>query len=148
MKWKEIEKMKGGDRMVNLFEYNVKTHHKQELINIDHYLNEALEKSQVEEGIMIVYCPHTTAGITINENADPDVKKDLNAALNDTFPNHEYFIHREENSDGHMKSTVTGASETLIISESRMVFGTWQSVYFAEFDGPRSRTVYVKIIGG
>ncbi|API87899.1 hypothetical protein BKP56_00430 [Marinilactibacillus sp. 15R] len=134
--------------MSNLFKYEVNTKQKQELINIDEYLYKALEESGIREGLMIIYCPHTTAGITINENADPDVKKDLSASLNDTFPNHDYFVHMEGNSDGHMKSSVFGASETVIISNGKIILGTWQSIYFCEFDGPRKRTVYIKIIEG
>lgn len=134
--------------MSNLFKYEIKTNQKQELINIDQYLYKALEESEIKKGLMIVYCPHTTAGITINENADPDVKKDLSASLNDTFPNHEYFVHIEGNSDGHMKSSVFGASETMIITNGEIIFGTWQSAYFCEFDGPRNRTIYIKMIEG
>src|SRR5690625_1241786 len=117
-------------------------------MNVDHYLVEALDKSQVKEGIMIVYCPHTTAAITINENADPDVQTDLKLGLNETFPNKKEYIHMEGNSDGHMKSSVIGASETLIIADGRLILGTWQSVYFNEFDGPRRRKFFVKIIKG
>lgn len=134
--------------MTNLFKYEIETTQKQELVNIDSYIYSALEESNITEGLMVVYCPHTTAGITINENADPDVKKDLMAALDDTFPNHKYFVHMEGNSDGHMKSSVVGANETLIITNGEIIFGTWQSVYFSEFDGPRKRTVYIKIVEG
>ena|SRR5690625_4124725 len=134
--------------MSHLKKYSVQTSSKQEFVMIDHYLEEALEESGVKEGIMVVYCPHTTAAITINENADPDVRVDLKKGLNDTFPNHDYYVHMEGNSDGHMKSSVVGASETLIIHEGKLIHGTWQSVYFAEFDGPRNRTLYVKIIEG
>ena len=134
--------------MSHLFQFNIETHNKQEFINIDSYIEEALEKSQVQEGILIVYCPHTTAGITINENADPDVTRDLGLGLNKTFPNDSEFVHFEGNSDGHMKSSVVGASETLIIQDGAPIFGTWQSVYFTEFDGPRSRKFFVKIIEG
>lgn len=115
---------------------------------LDAYLKEALKESAVEEGLMVVYCPHTTAGITINENADPDVRTDLKKALNDTFPNHDYFVHLEGNSDGHMKSSLVGASETVLIHQGELIMGTWQSVYFTEFDGPRTRQFYVKIIEG
>ena len=134
--------------MSHLKKYSVQTSSKQEFVMIDHYLEEALEESGVKEGIMVVYCPHTTAAITINENADPDVRVDLKKGLDDTFPNHDYYVHMEGNSDGHMKSSVVGASETLIIEEGKLILGTWQSVYFAEFDGPRNRTLYVKIIEG
>ena len=134
--------------MSHLFQFNIETHNKQEFINIDSYIEEVLEKSQVQEGILIVYCPHTTAGITINENADPDVTRDLGLGLNKTFPNDSEYVHFEGNSDGHMKSSVVGASETLIIQDGAPIFGTWQSVYFTEFDGPRSRKFFVKIIEG
>lgn len=134
--------------MSHLFQFNIETHNKQEFVNIDSYIEEALEKSQVQEGILIVYCPHTTAGITINENADPDVIRDLGLGLNKTFPNDSEYVHFEGNSDGHMKSSVVGASETLIIQNGAPIFGTWQSVYFTEFDGPRSRKLFVKIIEG
>lgn len=132
--------------MSHLFQYQVRTSRKQEFVNIDHYIEEALAESGVQSGILVVYCPHTTAGITINENADPDVKKDLELGLNKTFPNDKEYVHMEGNSDGHMKSSVIGASETLIIENGRPIFGTWQSVYFAEFDGPRNRTIYIKIV--
>lgn len=134
--------------MSHLFQFNIETHNKQEFVNIDSYIEEALEKSQVQEGILTVYCPHTTAGITINENADPDVTRDLGLGLNKTFPNDSEYVHFEGNSDGHMKSSVVGASETLIIQNGAPIFGTWQSVYFTEFDGPRSRKLFVKIIEG
>lgn len=128
--------------------FTISTQEKQSFTTLDQYLQEALDKSGVEEGVMVVYCPHTTAAITINENADPDVKKDLKAGLNDTFPNKSTYVHAEGNSDGHMKSSVVGASETLIISDGQLILGTWQSVYFAEFDGPRTRTFFVKVLAG
>ena len=132
----------------NLYLFDITTEKKQTFINIDEYLQQALSRSGVKNGIMLVFCPHTTAGITINENADPDVKKDLSLGLNQTFPNKEEYVHMEGNSDGHMKSSVVGASETLIISKGRLVLGTWQSLYFCEFDGPRERHFFVKIIEG
>lgn len=131
-----------------LFSFQINTHEKQSFTNIDSYINEALEKSGVQEGIAVMYCPHTTGAITINENADPDVKTDLKLGLDETFPNKSDYIHMEGNSDGHMKSSVVGASETLIIQNGKPVLGTWQSVYFCEFDGPRTRTFYVKLIEG
>lgn len=134
--------------MSMLKEFKVETDSKQAFILLDTYLNDILKESGVKEGMMVVFIPHTTAGVTINENADPDVKTDLKKALNDTFPNHDYFIHGEGNSDGHMKSSLVGASETLLIQDGRLVLGTWQSVYFTEFDGPRTRKVFVKLIEG
>ena len=131
-----------------LYQFNVSTHKKQSFTNLDDYLEQALFESGIKKGIMVVYCPHTTGAITINENADPDVKTDLKLGLNETFPNKPEYIHFEGNSDGHMKSSLVGASETLIISNGKLILGTWQSVYFCEFDGPRERTFYVKIMEG
>ncbi|GEN87726.1 secondary thiamine-phosphate synthase enzyme YjbQ [Oceanobacillus sp. FSL W8-0428] len=128
--------------------FQIKTNKKQEFVFLDSQLEEILANSGVQEGIMIVYCPHTTGAITINENADPDVRRDLSLGMNETFPNKAAYVHMEGNSDGHMKSSVVGASETLIISNGQLVLGTWQSIYFCEFDGPRTRKVYVKIIEG
>ena len=134
--------------MKTLFSYAISTWEKQSFINLDRYLHEALVESGVQNGLMVVYCPHTTAAITINENADPDVQTDLLRGLAETFPNKPEYIHMEGNSDGHMKSSVIGASETLIIADGRLILGTWQSVYFCEFDGPRKRTFYVKVMEG
>lgn len=132
----------------NLYSFELLTEEKQTFVNIDEYLQQVLCKSGVKNGLMLVFCPHTTAGITINENADPNVKKDLSLGLDQTFPNKKEYVHMEGNSDGHMKSSVIGASETLIISKGQLILGTWQSVYFCEFDGPRKRTFFVKIIEG
>lgn len=132
----------------NLFKFQIETHQKQSFTNLDHYLNEAIRDSGVSDGMLLVYCPHTTGAITINENADPDVKVDLKLGMNETFPNRADYVHMEGNSDGHMKSSVVGASEMLILANGKLILGTWQSVYFAEFDGPRHRTFYVKLIEG
>lgn len=132
----------------NLYTFELSTEEKQSFINIDEYLQQALSRSGIKNGLMLVFCPHTTAAITINENADPDVKTDLSLGLNQTFPNKEEYIHMEGNSDGHMKSSVLGASETLIISKGHLILGIWQSLYFCEFDGPRERNFMVKIIEG
>lgn len=132
----------------SFFTVKLSTNEKQSFTNLDRDLEGILRESGIHDGIMVVYCPHTTGAITINENADPDVKTDLRLGLKETFPNKDEYIHMEGNSDGHMKSSVVGASETLIISDGRMVLGTWQSVYFCEFDGPRSRKVHVKVMEG
>lgn len=109
----------------------------------------AVKESGVTEGICTVYCPHTTAAITINENADPNVQRDLKFALIDAFGDHDRpeFQHFEGNSHAHLKSSLIGASETIPISRGSLVLGTWQAIYFCEFDGPRSRKFYVQIIG-
>lgn len=134
--------------MTNLFSYELKTDKKQDFVFLDDYIKDALSKSTVKDGIMLIYCPHTTAGITINENADPDVRRDLNWGLNNYFPNEPDYVHFEGNSDGHMKSSLVGASESLIIADGKPILGRWQRIYFAEFDGPRNRTLHIKIIEG
>lgn len=129
--------------------FTVKTSKKCELVDITDKVRSAVTKIGVTEGVAIVYCPHTTAGITINENADPDVVSDINAKLAKVIdPDDPVYRHAEGNSDGHIKSTLTGASENIIIEGGDLVLGTWQGVYFAEFDGPRTRNVFVKILQG
>src|SRR5699024_1007956 len=124
------------------------TEEKQSFTNLDWYLEEALQKSDVDNGIMIVYCPHTTGAITINENADPDVETDLKLGLNETYPNKAAYIHMDGKSDGHMSASAIGAIEALFISDVSLVFGTWQIFYFCECDGPSARTIYVNIMEG
>ncbi|TVT27686.1 YjbQ family protein [Salinicoccus cyprini] len=131
-----------------LYTFSVTSNARAEYINIDALIEEVLEKSGVQSGIMTVFTPHTTAGITINENADPDVTRDLVYGMNETFDNKNEYRHAEGNSDSHMKSSLTGASETLIIDGGKVIYGTWQSTYFAEFDGPRTRKVHIKVIEG
>ncbi|MDR2751801.1 MAG: secondary thiamine-phosphate synthase enzyme YjbQ [Clostridiales bacterium] len=113
-------------------------------INITSQVREAI--AGIDSGICVVFCPHTTAAITINENADPDVTRDLTLGLNKAFPDRPEFKHSEGNSHAHLKSSCVGVSETLIIEQGHLVLGTWQSVYFCEFDGPRKRSFYVKAI--
>jgi secondary thiamine-phosphate synthase enzyme len=129
-----------------LFEFKLSTE-KQGFSNITKCLNQALGKSGVNEGICVAFCPHTTAGITINENADPDVVHDLLLGLRKAFPVHAGFTHGEGNSAAHLKASAVGSSATIIIENGKLVLGTWQGVYFCEFDPPRSRKFYVKILG-
>lgn len=133
--------------MKTLYKFEL-TCEREGFFNITPQVRRAIEESGVKEGICVVYCPHTTAGITINENADEYVAKDVTLALNKVFPRFVEFRHDEGNSDGHVKSSVIGASETLIISDGAPVLGRWQDVYFAEFDPPRNRTFLVKITEG
>lgn len=128
-----------------LKKYNIKTE-KEGLYNITSYVRQTLNESGVESGIAVIFCPHTTAGITINENADPDVQTDLLFALDKTYPDRPQFRHMEGNSAAHLKSSCVGASETVIIEDGSLLLGTWQGIYFAEFDGPRQRNFYVKIV--
>lgn len=116
--------------------------------NITELVRKSLEKSGVTEGICVVFCPHTTAGVTINENADPDVVHDLLLGLSGALPDRPGFRHAEGNSAAHLKASCVGSSVTVIVKDGRLVLGTWQGIYFCEFDGPRNRSFYVKIIGG
>lgn len=108
----------------------------------------SLAKSGIKNGICIVYCPHTTAGITINENADPDVVHDILLGLSRALPDRPEFLHAEGNSTAHLKASYVGSSVTVLIKDGQFVLGTWQGIYFCEFDGPRNRKFYVKIIEG
>ena len=122
------------------------TEGKQSLTNIDQLVRQTIKESKIQNGFVLVFCPHTTAAITINENADPNVQKDLNYAYNMTFPNRSEFVHMENNSDGHLKSSLTGTSEMVILSEGELILGIWQSIYFWDFDGPRKRNIIIKIV--
>ena len=117
------------------------------LILITDRVREAVRASKIKNGIVIVYCPHTTAGMTINENADPDVKADLLLGLERAFPDRPEFLHAEGNSAAHLKASAVGASVTVLIENGELVLGTWQGIWFCEFDGPRNRRYFVKIIG-
>jgi secondary thiamine-phosphate synthase enzyme len=107
-----------------------------------------IQESKVQSGLAVVFVPHTTAAVTINENADPSVQYDILADLNRLIPFTGSYQHTEGNSAAHIKSSLVGPSETLLIENRRLALGTWQGVYFCEFDGPRTRKVWVKIISG
>ena len=115
-------------------------------IEVTGNVRDLVRESGVRNGLCVVYCPHTTAGITINENADPDVVRDLIFALEKTYPDRAEFRHSEGNSAAHLKASVIGSSATVIIRDGRLLLGTWQSVYFCEFDGPRTRRFYIEIL--
>jgi secondary thiamine-phosphate synthase enzyme len=125
---------------------SVSTHNQVEFIDITHLVEEVVRESKVKEGICVVYVPHTTAAVTINENADPSVKTDIIKELNKIVPFQDSYTHMEGNSAAHIKSSMLGASETILIQNGRLFLGTWQGIYFCEFDGPRSRKVVVKIM--
>jgi len=129
-----------------LSEINITTS-RNSLYNITVQVREAITKSMIPNGIAIVFCPHTTAGITINENADPDVVHDFIIGLEKAFPDRPEFRHDEGNSSAHLKASTVGASETIIINDGKLVLGTWQGIYFCEFDAPRNRRFYVKVLG-
>lgn len=127
-------------------EISIKTNKRNELVDITQKIMDIISKSNIKDGFCIVWCPHTTAGITINENADPDVKDDIIMGLNNIVSSSWPFKHAEGNSDAHIKSSMMGCEKTLIIENGDLILGTWQSVYFCEFDGPRNRNVIVKLV--
>ena len=129
-------------------EFSVISKNKNEMIDITEELNSEIHKSKASEGFCIIYTPHTTAAITINENADPDVCADIIKGLKNISPDDKSYRHTEGNSDAHIKSSLAGVSETVIIENGKLKLGLWQGVYFCEFDGPRNRQVWVKIIQG
>lgn len=128
-----------------LREYTLQTQ-RDNWVNITAVARETIAQSGVQNGLCVVYCPHTTAGLTINENADPDVVRDLTFALNKTYPDRPEFRHAEGNSAAHLKASVMGNSVTLIVSGGKPLLGVWQGVYFCEFDGPRTRRYYVSVL--
>ena len=132
--------------MSKLFEYKLSAP-KEHFYNITSEVRDAVNKSGIRDGLAVVFCPHTTAGITINENADPDVVHDMRIGMDKAYPDRAEFRHGEGNSAAHLRSSAVGASETVIIEDGRLLLGTWQSIYFCEFDPPRNRRFYVKIIG-
>lgn len=116
--------------------------------NVTAQVNEAVRKSGINDGICVIFCPHTTAGMTINENADPDICSDMIFALKKTIPHRPEFQHFEGNTTAHVKASLMGSSVTVIIEKGRLLLGTWQGIYFCEFDGPRNRSFYVKVLKG
>ena len=127
-------------------EISLETHSRVEMIDITAAVQKAAGEEKIESGICLIYTPHTTAAVTINENADPDVPSDILAALDRAVPFSANYRHAEGNSAAHVKSSMVGASELIIIEKGRLVLGTWQSIFFCEFDGPRTRKVFISII--
>jgi secondary thiamine-phosphate synthase enzyme len=124
------------------------TRRRSEMMDITAEVKAQVARSGVRNGLCLVWVPHTTAGITVNENADPSVQRDILAALDRLVPRDGDYRHSEGNSDGHVKSTLCGRDVTLIVEEGALALGAWQGVFFLEFDGPRRRTVLVKVING
>jgi secondary thiamine-phosphate synthase enzyme len=124
----------------------VSSRSRNELIDITSRVVEVVKKSGVSSGVVYLCCLHTTAGITVNEGADPDVRHDISRFLTALVPVDANFNHAEGNSDAHVKSTLVGVSETLLVEGGHLLLGTWQAIYFCEFDGPRTRKVAVKIV--
>ena len=127
-------------------QFEVATSRREQFIDITERVAETVSASGVTQGAVVVFCPHTTAGITINENADPDVVTDLLAGLERLAPRDAGWRHREGNSDGHVKASLIGSSVTVPVENARMMLGTWQGIYLGEFDGPRRRRVLVTVV--
>jgi len=133
--------------MTSLSSFSVHSSGHTEWLNISAEVEKAVAASGISEGICVVFVPHTTAAVTVNENADPDVPRDVGFALNQISPDRREFRHSEGNSDAHTKTSLVGPSLTLIVTKGRLLLGTWQGIWFNEYDGPRTRKVYVRIFG-
>jgi secondary thiamine-phosphate synthase enzyme len=124
---------------------NVKTNHRTDMIDITSSVQKEVSNTRLHDGICVVYVPHTTAGITINEGADPDVCEDIMSKLSELVPAHRGYRHTEGNADSHIKASLMGSSLSVLVENGRLVLGTWQKIFFCEFDGPRARKLYVKV---
>ncbi len=124
---------------------HVKSTKRMEFIDITRLVKELIQEAGMKEGLCIVFIPHTTAAVTINENADPSVPRDIQMELNKIIPFEDRYQHTEGNSAAHIKSSLIGTSETVLVESGKLVLGTWQGIFFCEFDGPRSREVHVKM---
>lgn len=129
-----------------LSQITVRTNSRTEFIDITHEIQRLVKESQLTEGLCQIFVPHTTAAVTINENADPSVTKDIQMELNKVIPFDDNYHHFEGNSAAHIKSSLVGCSITVIIDGGRLQLGTWQGIYFCEFDGPRQRKVWLKLL--
>jgi secondary thiamine-phosphate synthase enzyme len=125
---------------------SVKTTARVELVDVTHLVRQEVEKEGVKDGLCVVYVPHTTSGITINEGADPAVCSDIINKLKQLVPPHDGYRHMEGNSDSHIKASIMGSSVTVLVEGGRLVLGTWQKIFYCEFDGPRSRKFFVKTV--
>ena len=128
--------------------FNVKTTAHTQMLDITREVQNAVTQSGVRDGLCTVFIPHTTAAVTINENADPDVVRDFTTEINKIVPWEDGYYHMEGNSAAHLKASMIGFSEQIIVEDGRLVLGTWQGIYFCEYDGPRTRKVYVKVLEG
>jgi secondary thiamine-phosphate synthase enzyme len=127
---------------------DIKTTTREEMIDVTALVRGAVRKAGVERGIVLVFCPHTTAGLTVQENSDPTVRQDMLAHMRKLVPKDAGFQHAEDNSDAHIKSSLTGVSVHLVVEGGRPVLGHWQALYFCEYDGPRDRRLVVKVVAG
>lgn len=132
--------------MSEIYTFSVKTGQHTNMIDITSEVEKRVTSTGVRKGLCVVFIPHTTAAVTINENADPDVVRDFMMEINKIVPLSDGYHHMEGNSAAHIKASMMGFSETIIIDDGRLLLGTWQGIYLMEFDGPRTRNVHVKII--
>ena len=124
----------------------MRTHSKEEMVDVTPEVRGVVAASAVKNGLCLIFVPHTTAGVTINENADPDVREDLLASLRRAAPDNLAYRHGEGNSPAHMKASLVGSSVTVIVEDGQLRLGTWQGIQFCEFDGPRSRKLYIQVL--
>ena len=134
--------------LIMIKEISISTKSRTEMVLVDREVREAIRESGVQEGICLLWIPHTTAAVTINENADPDVVRDILYETNKVIPFQDSYQHSEGNSAAHIKSSLFSPSLSLIVTGGKLVLGTWQSIYFCEFDGPRTRRMFVKVVEG
>ncbi|MGM0499715.1 MAG: secondary thiamine-phosphate synthase enzyme YjbQ [Bacillota bacterium] len=127
---------------------SIKTNNQVELIDITSKVQKAVKESRLENGMVQIHIPHTTAAVTLNENADPDVKSDIKKEINKIIPFDDNYAHLEGNSAAHIKSSLFGVDQSIMVEDRKLLLGTWQALYFCEFDGPRSRNIYLKFIQG
>jgi secondary thiamine-phosphate synthase enzyme len=132
--------------MAKIESIRVRTDRRTQLIDVTNEVQSLVAKSGVQHGTCYVYVPHTTAGVTINEHADPDVASDVEGVFDRLIPNKGPYRHAEGNSDSHAKTILTGTSQTIFVENSRLVLGRWQGIFFCEYDGPRERTMQVKVV--
>jgi secondary thiamine-phosphate synthase enzyme len=129
-----------------MIELAVHTHSRNEFVEITSRVQQLVTESMIEAGTVICFVPHTTAAVTINENADPDVRRDILHKLSQVFPQQDDYRHSEGNSDAHIKASLVGSSVQVLIENGRLALGTWQGIFFCEFDGPRGRNVLIQIV--
>jgi secondary thiamine-phosphate synthase enzyme len=129
-----------------LYPVEISTHARTELVDITDEIRKAIKKSGVKSGTCIIYIPHTTAAVTINENYDPSVCEDIVVTLNRLVPHNTRYSHTEGNADAHIKAAIIGSTRTVFFEDGKILFGTWQGIFFCEFDGPRRRRILVKIL--
>ena len=128
-------------------EFTVRTHSQEEFVDITNLVKEVVTSSYIQRGVALVYVPHTTAGVTINESADPNVVEDILETLQKIVPAHFPYHHLEGNAPAHIKASMMGSSVSILVEKGNLLLGTWQGIFFCEFDGPRTRQVWVEVRG-